>query len=165
MPAGEYHASTLDGGFTFLLVGDGWMNVAYEPEILSLQSEADWIAFMTGEIRIGRGAIEMTSDVEDAQAGIEELPGITVEPAVPGTIDGLDAVVFDITNTGARTRQLWGMGQTSGIYSLDPGPLLRVYWVDRSGVPFLVALEAPAASFDAFLTEAQPILDSIAFDD
>lgn len=164
MPAGEYHASTLIGGMTFQLIGDGWTNVAYEPEILSLQSGANWVAFMSGEIRVGLGATEMTSDADDAQALIDEIRGITVTPADPGSIDGQEAIAFDIANTGNRTRQLWGMGATSGRYSLDPGASLRVYWVDRSGQPFLAAFEAPAASFDAFLTESQPILESIAFD-
>ena len=166
MAAGEYHASRIAGGMTFRLVGDGWTNVAYVPEILSLRSTNDWVAFMFDELRIEQDdAFKMTTDPEVAQRLIAKLPGIKVTPIDdPIEIDGRDALVFDIANTGTETMVLLGLGDTSGMYSLDPEASVRMHWIDIDGTPFILALEAPTASFEAFLAEAQPILDSIAFD-
>lgn len=166
MLAGEYRASSLAGDFTFRLIGEAWSMVAYTPEILSLRSTDNWLAFMSGEIRLRKGdAIEMSTDPARAQDRLATFPGITVTPAdEPVTIGAQDAVAFDVTNTGDETVQLWGLGNTSGMYSLDPGASVRMLWVDRDGIPFILALEAPTESFASFLSDSQAVIDSIAFD-
>jgi hypothetical protein len=165
MFAGQYHASKFDGGITFTLIGEVWTSVAYEPEILSVQIGDAWVVFMSGALRIASGdSFEMSSDVVKTQALLAKLPGITVKPAEPVTIDGQKAVVFDVANTGTGTVQLWGLGQTSGRYMLDPATSVRMHWVDRSGVPFVLALEESTRSFASFLGDSQPIIAGVAFD-
>jgi hypothetical protein len=166
VPAGTYHAANFDGGITFRLHGDVWTAVAYTPEILSFQITTDWAVFMSGEIRLRSGdEIKMTTEPATARRFLSKLPGIEVTPVDETVvIDGAEALVFDVSNTGTDTTQLWGMGNTSGIYSLDPGVSVRMHWLDRDGTPFILALESPDVSFPAFIEDSTVIIESIVFD-
>lgn len=165
MPAGDYIASSLVGEYTFSLPGDGWTLVADVPEILSLRAGDQWLAFMSGEIRLRQGdEVEMTSKAGRAMKVIESFPGISVSAVdAPVQVGGRDAVVFDVSNAGKETTMLFGLGNTSGMYLLDPGASVRMIWTDVDGTPFVVALEAPTQSFESFLAGAQPIVDSVRF--
>lgn len=166
MPAGAYIVESRAGEFTFQLSGDAWTFVAYIPEILSLRAEDEWIAFMSGEIRLRKGdEVEMTSKAQRAQNFLASLRGISVTAIEgPQQVDGLDAVVFDVFNEGNRTTQMWGLGLTSGQYTLDPGAAVRMIWVDVDGTPFVIALEAPAAQLPDFVAETAAMVESVTFD-
>ena len=167
MLAGDYHAAQVDGGISFTLVGGPWTNVAYLPEILSLQMETEWVVFMAATINIPRrDTVKAASDPEAAQDLLVRLPGIAVTPVdEPIAIDGRDAVAFDVVNTGDQTRTLWWLGNTSGRYELEPGASVRMHWLEVDGQPFVLALESATDSFEAMLTDSVPIVESIAFDD
>jgi hypothetical protein len=166
MFAGEYRATSLAGDFRFRLIGEVWTKVAYKPEILSLRITDDWVVFMSGEVRLREGdGIEMSTDPAQAQAALKALSGIAVTKVDDrATIGGHDAVVFDVANSGDETTQLWGLGDGPGMYFLDPGASVRMHWVDVDGTPFILALEAPTRSFEAFLADSVPVVESITFD-
>ena len=73
-------------------------------------------------------------------------------------------MVFEVANAATDTTTLWSIGQTSAIYSLDPGSALRVYWVDRAGRRSSWSLEATSVRLPLLVEDAQVVIDSIAFD-
>jgi hypothetical protein len=166
VPAGTYHAASFDGGMTFRIHGDVWNSVAYVPEMLSLNIDDTWVVFMSGEVNVRtKDGAKITTDPAVARRALEKLAGIDVTAVEePVTIDGAEAAVFEVANTGSAPATLWSMGQTSAIYGLDPGRSIRVYWVDRDGTPFLLALEETTARLPLLVEDAQGLIASIAFD-
>jgi hypothetical protein len=166
VPAGIYHADGFDGGMTFRIHGDVWTNVTYQAEMLSLHIAEEWVVFMSGEVNVRTGdGSKLTADPAVARRTLGKLPGIEVTPIdETAVIDGAEAVVFEVANAGKGTATLWSMGHTSAIYSLDPGSAVRVYWVDRDGTPFLLALEATSVRLPVVVEDAQVVVDNIAFD-
>ena len=166
MPAGEYMVSSHAGDFTFTLSGDAWTMVAYTSEILSLRDGDEWIAFMSGEIRLREGDdIEMTSDAQRARTFLKGVQGLVVTSVEdPQQIGELGTVGFDVSNEGRKTVQLWGLGNTSGMYTLDPGAAVRMLWADVAGTAFVIALEAPVEGLPDFVDSMDGVVESVAFD-
>jgi hypothetical protein len=166
VPAGSYHASGFDGGMTFRIHGDVWTNGTYQTEMLSLHIAEEWVVFMSGEVNVRTGdGSKLTTDPAVARRTLGKLPDIEVTPVdETPVIDGSEAEVFEVANVGTNTTVLWSIGQTSAIYSLDPGSALRLFWVDRGGTPFLLALEATSVRLPLLVEDSQVVLDSIAFD-
>lgn len=167
MVAGEYHASRIAGGITFTLSGDAWTNNVYEPEILSMFRDDEWVVFMFGEVGLDTGdRLKLSSDPEAAREHVDKLPGMTatsVDETI--TIAGQDAVVFDVASTGDGTEILWWLGETSGRYELGPGASVRMHWLEVDGQPFILALESSTDSFEAMLRDSMSLIGSVAFDD
>lgn len=166
MQGGDYHAPLVDGGISFRLIDGTWQLVAYQKEILSLRSGNNWIGFLSGNVQVFRpGGPKVVKDAVTAQDAMSILPGFKVTP-VDGvvSIDGHDAVAFDVENTADASITVLAIEMSSARYGLDPGAVVRFYWVQGDAGTFLVAIEAPKDTFAQSVGAAAPMLATIRFD-
>jgi hypothetical protein len=163
--AGTYTTRPFEPAFTFT-VGDGWTN--------------DRLFADGGQISKGQAGIVWASGVRSGQvdgtqasiapgavgflAHLAAYKGFTVSPPTPVTVGGLAGQQVDVVTNDVQAPGIYFIEQDR--MNLGPGEKARFIFVEKDSTLVILIIEAyEAAQFDTFLTDAQPVVDSIAWED
>ena len=91
-------------------------------------------------------------------SGTREISGIDA-PFIDLALDGPADRNGDCDGTSCLRLFEWAF---DGWHIFEGSPM-RLYVVEAEGTTFVIAVESPEDSFDAFLTESDPLLDGITF--
>ena len=107
----------------------------------------------------------------DLVAWVDAIPQLDVLNSGTREISGIDAPFIDLALDGPADRN----GDCNGTsclrlfewafdgWHIFEGSPMRLYVIEAEGTTFVIAVESPEDSFDAFLTESDPLLDGITF--
>ncbi len=158
LAAGEYVTVTFQPRLRFTL-GEGWSSSSGDDAILvelvrSGAAKPHEISF-TNFFAAASVADTIRSFTSSSDVSVVAAP-------TPATLAGFSGQRVDIV---AKRRILLWVDTTNTYgagYELQPGQRLRVYVLDVSGKTIVVGLEAPQEEFDAFATDADAVLASLA---
>ena len=96
-------------------------------------------------------------------AFLGQFKGFTVSAPGPAVVDGVTGIQVDVETNETAAH---GMFQIKAdVYNLDPGEKARFVMLEKDGTTVIFIIDAfKAAEFDAFLTKAQPVLDSVTWE-
>ena len=161
---GTYSADPFSPGFTFT-IAEPWTNE---------RRYADG-----GGISLGEAAFFWASGVS---AGTVDGTGVAIEPGPAGflaflakfegfalsepgtaTVDGVSGIQVDVETKETAAQQIFEI--QFDVFNLDAGEKARFILLDKDGTTVIFIIDAfKAADFDAFLSKAQPLLDSVTWE-
>ncbi len=164
LPAGTYSADPFKPGFRFT-ISDPWMNerrYADGGSISSGEAAFFWASGVTTGTLAGN-AVDIEPGPEGFVAFLEQFEGFTLSEPVPVQVDGVAGIQFDLETNNTAAPQLFEIRQD--IFNFDAGEKARFVIVDKDGITAIFIVDAfKEAGFDAFLIEAQPVLDSVTWE-
>jgi hypothetical protein len=149
-------------------VGTGWENGRYYDDAFTLTRPLR--GGQRGSLSIGN-VVEVFEDEERRTLPPEPgafllflgaLEGIRAERPVPVEIGGVEGTQVDVEVTGPEPLRLFAVWKD--VFQLEPGSRNRLVVLDEDDTAVVLVIAAPAAQFDAFAAEVQPILDSLEFE-
>lgn len=107
--------------------------------------------------------------VEAVVAALRELPGMTSTEPIATTIAGLDATYLELTAPGTLPCSpdafyLWKDSPTAYWWLAEPAELLRIWVVERNGVPIAFTARSWPRTSEAAKAELVAILETIELD-
>lgn len=169
VPPGRYvSAPPFEVPFTFDVAGEGWrtwhlieefVDIARYDAAVSSTLPVRWLAFNHPLSFIGPPETPASSlDVEGAIALLRSRSDLTVGPAQPFVLDGLEGLRVDLHALAANTQVTRG---GHGRLGMQPERDARMGVVPLDGGLLVVFLFAPPGELDAGWTEVAPILASV----
>lgn len=161
--AGVWYPEPFDPSFD-ITVGDGWSNDWNYPKIGALSNAQGSFVWMTGVFSVDEKSmanVKLSNVPADLAAFLKEKKGLSVADPTPVEIDGAPGLQVDAT----ATRRLNFVFVTTPIGpQTQANSASRYYLVDHDGttVVFIAAAD-DKANTDAFMTEVQPMVESIAW--
>jgi hypothetical protein len=133
---------------------DGWGNAGQYADQLALLRRPE----------PGDQALTIDSSPgDDAAATVVELTSVRGTEATPPfekEVAGLPAQQFDLTIVDEQVR----IPALSDVYTSFEGDKIRVWVLDVDGVTLKILAEATGAEFDAFVVEAEAVLETLRFE-
>jgi hypothetical protein len=96
-------------------------------------------------------------------AFLGQFKGFTLSAPGPAVVDGVTGIQLDVETNGTAAP---GMFQIKNdVFNLDAGEKARFVLLEKDGTTVIFIIDAfKAAGFDAFLTKAQPVFDSVTWE-
>jgi hypothetical protein len=108
------------------------------------------------EVAIGPGAAGFV-------AFLGQFKGFTLSASGPAVVDGVTGIQVDVETNGTAAPGIFQI--KDDVFNLDAGEKARFVLLEKDGTTVILIIDAfKAAGFDAFLTKAQPVLDSVTWE-
>lgn len=165
--AGQYRPRLFRPALSFAL-GDGWQNSRYYADAFALARRLP--DGQRGGLSIGN-VVEVFEDderrtVPPGPAGfllfLGALEGIKAQPLESVQVGGLSGTQVDVELTGHERLRLFAARED--VFTLEPGFRSRLIAVEVKGSQVVLVVDAPAATFESFLREADRVLASLRFE-
>jgi len=164
LPPGTYSADPFKPGFMFTLT-ETWTND---------RRYADGGGISLGDAAFlwGSGVVAGTVDgnevaIAPGPAGfiafLGKFKGFTLSEPVPVVADGVTGIQVDVETNDTAASGIFQI--KDDVFNLDAGEKARFILIEKDGTTVILIIDAfKAAGFDAFLTKAQPVLDSLTWE-
>jgi hypothetical protein len=181
LPAGEYETEVFEPAFSFR-VGEGW-DVPFPdlPDVVVLGVEgtqgASSVGFSTPKEVFDPSkpaeqvAVPAPETVDGWVAWFREHPSLDTGDPVPASVGGVEGTRFDMVVSSAPEDYPEACGEPcvpgypvsdpATAFDFFPGDKERIVILEVGGEPVLVNAAAPEDEFEAFLPEAQQVLDTV----
>jgi hypothetical protein len=171
---GKYTTDEFKPAFSFKVVGEGWVvGGAEERGVLDMRQGAEGpVLSFVNEQRVfdpsrPRDLVGVSAP-EDLAAWLRRHPYLRTDEPQPATVGGVKGVRLDATVADVPASEC---GETClGLLEVSPDIDWVLYEEERvrfivledvGGERVTIGLEAPAAGFEAFLPEAQKVIDTV----
>ena len=164
IPAGSYTVDTFRQPFTFT-IGDAWQNDRDWPDSGGISTDIGGIYWSTDVMSgvVDDNPSNFESTIDGFIGHLESYEGFDVTAGEATTIGGEPATVVDVLTNETLARGLYLTERDE--YSLAPGEAARFYLMERDGSLVTFVIESWIhEDFEAFHADAQPVLDSIAWE-
>ncbi len=168
IPAGTYSTAPFTPPFVFT-IESAWNNTRAFPEGGGISAQGGAINWVSGTADGWVGAVENIEikDPSDVTAYVDALrseKGYTVGDITPAQLGGIDALQVDVFRAALKSTGA-GFILPEDRYVFGPGTKSRVLFVETPGGWAIILAEAIDDDvFEAFLSKAQPVLDSVAWE-
>ncbi len=159
---GTYEVGT--NPYVRFTVDDGWSTSSTDPQAFDLQKDPAYVAFgvVAQVFTSGQDSTDAGTDPAAAAQLFASNTGLQVTAPQPVTIGGTDGVWFDVTT--ADPVPVFGFLSANGqIYRFAQDVKVRVNLISTGGQLLVFTVEAPPEHFDAALSVAQPVIESVTF--
>ena len=164
LPPGTYSADPFKPGFTFTIT-EPWTNDRRYADGGSISLGDAAVLWASGvsagtvadkEVAIGPGPAGFV-------AFLGQFKGFTLSAPEPAVVDGVTGIQVDVETNGTAAPRIFQI--TDDVFNLDAGEKARFILLEKDGTTVIFIIDAfKAAGFDAFLTKAQPVLDSVTWE-
>jgi len=163
LAAGTYVANKFAVPVTFV-VDDGWEAYESATTLGLVEIRPDGAASnQAGEFTFLTLASEMS--VDEVVAALATTEGVTYSEPLASTVGGLDGVVVTSDGSAGYVSYPWAFDtHAGGPWFTAAGMQQEVHVVAHDTGTVLIWLDAPAAEWEMFQAQAQPVLDSIAWE-
>jgi hypothetical protein len=165
--AGTYTAAPFEPNFSFS-VDDGWQNDRAFADGGGISKTDGGIFWASGVASgtIGGEEVEIEASVDDFVTFLQgfEAIGMTVSAPTPVTVDGVSGQQIDVAANEAEAPALYHIAEDQ--FNLVPGEKARFLVLDKDGETVLLIIDSfTTEGFDDWLATAQPVIDSISWED
>jgi hypothetical protein len=164
LPPGTYSADPFKPGFTFTIT-EPWTNDRRYADGggVSLGDAAFFWASGVSAGTVDGNEVAIASGPAGFIAFLGQFKGFTLSEPGPAVVDGVTGVQVDVETNGTPAPQIFQI--TDDVFNLDAGEKARFILLEKDGTTVIFIIDAfKAAGFDAFLTKAQPVLDSVTWE-
>jgi hypothetical protein len=164
--AGTYTAAPFEPNFSFT-IDDGWLNDRAFADGGGISHDTGGIYWASGVASgtVNEGDVEIAPGVDGFIGFLQSLEaiGMTVSEPSDATIDGAAGQQIDVETNEVAAPGLYFVAEDA--FNLAAGEKSRFIVVDQGGETVVFVLDAFAASdFDTWVDTAQPVMDSISWE-
>lgn len=149
LSAGTYAPTVFRPPVRFVL-GDGWSNELHVVDCITLfRKETEKLFLISGVGALGKEPADLVT--------FATQQGLAITSQGPVRVAGRQGLAVDVTTPTPKTLlTVAGMG-----LGIDPGQRARLIGIPGEAGLLVAMVRAPAADFDRFLGESQPVIDSL----
>lgn len=165
--AGTYTATPFEPDFSFT-VDEGWQNDRAFADGGGISKPEGGVFWASGVATgtIGEEEVEIGASVDDFVTFLRgfDAVGMTVSEPTPVTVDGVDGQQIDVASNEAEAPALYRIAEDQ--FNLVPDEKARFLVLDKDGETVLLIIDSfTTEGFDDWVATAQPVVDSISWEE